>query len=81
LSPYSHYAQLAVVKLIAGSSTSVRHSPSCLAGDVPKPRPSLADLAVPSLRHRVLEPVRRRPFIPAHEQKNKVENDPEIFIF
>jgi hypothetical protein len=37
-------------------------SPSCLAGDVPEPRPSLADLAVPSLRHRALKPVRRRPF-------------------
>jgi hypothetical protein len=32
-----------------------------LTGDVPEPRPSLADPAVPSLRHRALEPVRRRP--------------------
>jgi hypothetical protein len=32
-----------------------------LTGDVPEPRPSLADPAVPSLRHRTLELVRRRP--------------------
>jgi hypothetical protein len=44
------------------------HSPSCLAGDVPEPRPSLADLVVPSLRHRALEPVRRRPFIQGGRQ-------------
>jgi hypothetical protein len=47
---------------------AVPSSPSCLAGDVPEPHPSLADPAVPSLRHRVLEPVHCHPFTQGRRQ-------------
>jgi hypothetical protein len=62
-SPCLRRAQLAVVKFVAGLSASVRYSPSCLAGDVPEPRPSLAHFRRAKYSHSsALKPVRRRPF-------------------
>jgi hypothetical protein len=52
-----------------------RSSPSCLAGDVPEPRPSLADPVVPSLRL----VARSSPF--AVVRSPKVEDKPKTLIY